>query len=59
MIDMIENYFPQGIATGNAFIGRDKDMEWLIKNIQTGHHTLLLGVLWKNCQKGAFQPLSA
>lgn len=42
MIDMVENYFPQGIATGNAFIGRDKDMEWLIKNIQTGHHTLLL-----------------
>lgn len=39
---MIENYFPQGIASGNAFIGRENEINYLMKNIQMGRHTLLL-----------------
>lgn len=42
MATTIENYFPQGLATENAFIGREKEITSLLKNIQTGHHTLLL-----------------
>jgi AAA+ ATPase superfamily predicted ATPase len=37
-----ESYFPLGIATGQAFIGRAEDTEWLNKNIEAGIHTLLL-----------------
>jgi AAA+ ATPase superfamily predicted ATPase len=39
---MLENYFPQGIAKGLSFIGRNNEMDWLSKNIMSGYHTLLL-----------------
>lgn len=39
---LIEDYFPQGIAIGEAFIGRAQEVQELIKNIESGHHTLLL-----------------
>lgn len=39
---MLESYFPQGVAKGASFIGRDSEVEWLSKNILSGHHTLLL-----------------
>lgn len=42
MANFLNNYFPQGLATAESFIGRQKEMEWLMKNIQIGHHTLLL-----------------
>lgn len=38
----LENYFPLGIAKGEAFIGREDDAQWLKKNIAAGIHTLLL-----------------
>ncbi len=38
----IKDYFPQGIATGNSFLGRNEDMKTLSQNIEAGHHTLLL-----------------
>lgn len=38
----VEDYFPQGIATGDSFLGRNEDMKNLHQNIETGHHTLLL-----------------
>ncbi|MCK4607993.1 MAG: ATP-binding protein [Gammaproteobacteria bacterium] len=39
---MIENHFPQGLAIGDSFIGREEQMAWLMKNINSGYHTLLL-----------------
>ena len=36
------NYFPQGVATGEAFIGREAEIKMLSDNIKHGHHTLLL-----------------
>ncbi len=36
-----EHYFPLGLASGEAFIER-KESEWLIKNIHSGIHTLLM-----------------
>lgn len=39
---MAEDYFPQGVAIGAAFLGREKESEILKKNIRSGHHTLLL-----------------
>ena len=36
------NYFPQGIAEGEAFLGRKAEMKLLTENIKRGHHTLLL-----------------
>lgn len=37
-----EQYFPQGIATGSSFLGRDKETQKLIDNINSGRHTLLI-----------------
>jgi len=37
-----ENYFPLGIAKGDAFIGRDEEARWLQRNIEANVHTLLL-----------------
>jgi uncharacterized protein len=41
-IQMVENFFPQGIAAGRAFLGRDAQIKWLSDNIHSNHHTLLL-----------------
>lgn len=38
----IETYFPQGIASGQAFLGRKDDANYLRQNIESGHHTLIL-----------------
>ncbi|MCW5590210.1 MAG: ATP-binding protein [Legionellales bacterium] len=38
----VEDYFPQGIAKGSAFLGRENEMTWLVGNIQSNHHTLIL-----------------
>lgn len=35
-------YFPQGVATGNAFLSRDVEAKMLNFHIQSGHHTLLM-----------------
>jgi len=40
---MTEDYFPQGIAQGSAFLGREKELKDLTYNIQSGHHTLIFG----------------
>lgn len=39
---MILDFFPQGIATGKAFLGREKELKTLQSNIRNGHHTLLM-----------------
>ena len=39
---MFEQYFPPGIATGSAFLGREKEINQLENNIMQGYHTLLL-----------------
>ena len=39
---MIENYFPQGLALGPAFIGRKAEKSWLLQNITQRHHTVLV-----------------
>ena len=39
---MLDRYFPWGIAEGQAFLGRDKEIARLIHNISLGYHTLLL-----------------
>lgn len=39
---MSTDYFPQGIAAGKAFLGRQDEMMALKHNIEHGHHTLLL-----------------
>lgn len=39
---MLENYFPQGLAEGQAFLGRKLQKKWLIKNIEQQCHTLLI-----------------
>jgi len=39
---MVKDFFPQGIATGDAFLGRDEEMTTLRNNINSGHHTLLI-----------------
>jgi AAA+ ATPase superfamily predicted ATPase len=39
---MLDQYFPLGLAEGDAFIGRKQEIERLKKNIQQGYHTLLL-----------------
>lgn len=36
-----EQYFPLGLASGAAFIAR-KESEWLMRNIHSGVHTLLM-----------------
>ena len=36
------NHFPQGIAMGDTFLGREKELRALNYNIQKGHHTLLI-----------------
>lgn len=36
-------YFPLGIATSNAFVGRKTEVNWLHKNILGKIHTLILG----------------
>ncbi len=38
-----EDHFPQGIAKGNAFLGREKEIKDLRYNITKGHHTLIFG----------------
>ncbi len=38
----IENYFPKGIAEGNAFCNRKAERKHLIDNIQSNHHTLIM-----------------
>lgn len=39
---MIEQYFPQGIAYEQAFLGREEEKLWLKKNIDQMCHTLLI-----------------
>lgn len=39
---MIEEYFPTGIASGSAFLGRREESLQLTNNITSGRHTLLL-----------------
>lgn len=39
---MYENYFPRGIAIGEAFCNREIERKRLEKNIKTGQHTLLM-----------------
>lgn len=39
---MMVEYFPQGIASGAAFLGRDAEKHWLEKNIEQQCHTLLV-----------------
>ncbi len=39
---MTTDHFPQGIAQGESFIGRDKETQSLIYNVNQGHHTLLV-----------------
>lgn len=39
---MITEYFPQGIASGAAFLGRELEKNWLEKNINQHYHTLLI-----------------
>jgi len=39
---MFERYFPWGIACGEAFLGRKKEINRLKNNITKGYHTLLL-----------------
>ena len=39
---MYADFFPQGIATGNAFLERKHELMQLQHNIQSGHHTLLM-----------------
>jgi len=38
-----EDHFPQGIAKGMAFLGREKEIKDLSYNIKKGHHTLIFG----------------
>lgn len=38
----IETYFPIGIVTKEAFIGRKEPANWLMQNTQNGIHTLIL-----------------
>ena len=38
----IENYFPIGLVTKEAFIGRKEAIHWLSQNIQNKIHTLIL-----------------
>lgn len=37
-----DQYFPQGVAQNDAFLGRQEETNKLIANINTGRHTLLL-----------------
>jgi len=39
---MSENYFPQGIAKGHAFLGREEETSRLSANLEQGRHTLLM-----------------
>ena len=39
---MSKDFFPQGIATGDAFLGRHEEVTILKNNIRSGHHTLLI-----------------
>jgi len=39
---MIEQYFPLGIAEGESFLGREKEIQRLISNIHAGVHTLII-----------------
>lgn len=39
---MTEEHFPQGIAFGHAFLGREPEKAWLAQNIQEHHHTVLI-----------------
>lgn len=37
-----ENNFPFGLAKASAFIGREEELAWLQRNINTGIHSLLM-----------------
>lgn len=37
-----DQYFPQGVAQADAFLGRQEETDKLLANINTGRHTLLL-----------------
>jgi hypothetical protein len=39
---MYDNYFPRGVAVGEAFCNRENERKRLLKNIKSGQHTLLL-----------------
>lgn len=39
---LYENYFPRGIALGEAFCNREVERKRLAKNIKNGQHTLLM-----------------
>jgi uncharacterized protein len=39
---MVEQYFPLGIAAGESFLGREKEIQQLKSNITHGIHTLLI-----------------
>lgn len=39
---MIDDYFPQGLAFGQAFLGRETEKAWLSQNIKQRHHTVLI-----------------
>ncbi|MCD8524221.1 MAG: hypothetical protein LRY67_00150 [Gammaproteobacteria bacterium] len=39
---MIDDYFPQGLAFGKAFLGRETEKLWLSQNIKQRHHTVLV-----------------
>jgi len=38
----IDDYFPQGVAHGRSFLGREEEINILQANILSNHHTLLL-----------------
>lgn len=39
---MLERYFPLGIASGEAFLGREKEIKQLKSNVSNGVHTLII-----------------
>lgn len=39
---MAKDYFPQGVASGDAFLGRREEIKALKHNISMAHHTLLI-----------------
>ena len=39
---MKKSFFPQGVASGQAFLGREQEKDQLKANIEFGHHTLLV-----------------
>jgi len=51
------DYFPLGIASGSAFCNRKDETNLLVKNIQNGKHTLLIGTRRYGKSSLAFQAI--